>query len=305
VKTGAFGDRSSPGSSEGTRLRIPLWELLSEYPGVHRPNCEFLSVSWIHFLKVHEHLRVSNRTSRAFVASEETPRIQGRQENSSKKTVGCGTQLRSMKQVCDQVFEATWLHIDAIANARGRSGRPVDRTSSTWCAQRLQRGAQNAKKPCSHVPVGSRRTAPASIGRTAERRPGRLLLVSLPLQKLALLVLTHLLPALLDHAAHGDSPLALWRAAGPRRAVHSHDEMAREAVFRESPRCCQAAGRGTSSWRPEWSQARENAPRNRLRAVPSARFTGCRRGRKGTIGSRRWPRESMARRIASWPGSII
>ena len=26
---------------------------------------------------------------------------------------------------------------------------------------------------------------------------------------------------------------------------------------------------------------------------------------KGTIGSRRWPRESMARRIASWPGSII
>ena len=78
----------------------------------------YLSASWTHDLKALTHLRVSNRTHRAFVASEETPATKRRQENSSKKTVGCGVELRSTKHVCDEVFEACSPHNGDVDTSR-------------------------------------------------------------------------------------------------------------------------------------------------------------------------------------------
>lgn len=67
----------------------------------------YLSASWTHDLKALAHLHVSNRTHRAFVASEETPATDGRQENSLKKTEGCGIELRLTKHVYNEVFGAS------------------------------------------------------------------------------------------------------------------------------------------------------------------------------------------------------
>lgn len=72
---------------------------MSGNPELHRPNCEFLSVSKIDNLKAQSSLHVSNRTHRAFVAVEETTRSQSSQANTSKKTQTCLPNLRSMSAV--------------------------------------------------------------------------------------------------------------------------------------------------------------------------------------------------------------
>jgi hypothetical protein len=76
-----------------------LRSLLSGNPELHRPNCEFLSVSKIDNLKAQINLHVSNRTHRAFVAPEETTRSRSSQANTSKKTQTCLPNLRSMSAV--------------------------------------------------------------------------------------------------------------------------------------------------------------------------------------------------------------
>ena len=61
------------------------------------------------------------------------------------------------------------------------------------------------------------------ISRRRERKARLLALVALALQKLALLVLAHLLPAPLDHAAHGLLPFdAFWTGGmGTRSPLRS------------------------------------------------------------------------------------
>ena len=76
-----------------------LHSLLSGNPELHRPNCKFLSVSKIDNLKAQTNLHVSNRTHRAFVATEETTRSRSSQANTSKKTQTCLPNLRSMSAV--------------------------------------------------------------------------------------------------------------------------------------------------------------------------------------------------------------
>jgi hypothetical protein len=73
-----------------------------EIPGVHRPNCEYLSASKCHNLKAQTVLHVSNRNDRAFVATEVTTRFIWRQGNSSKKTWGCALNLRLMSTLFDE-----------------------------------------------------------------------------------------------------------------------------------------------------------------------------------------------------------
>lgn len=147
-------------------------------------------------------------------------------------------------------------------------------------------GALNEKKPCSHAPFrpaeyGSCCDRSAALASWQSRRTGRLLLVSLPLQKLALLVLPHLLSALLDHAAHADSPLASSLPAhgarlGLPRGSHRIRASSREAgLFLGSPSAAvkQPTRPLPSLWR-RTPQAREKAPSILLRAFPRARFTG-------------------------------
>lgn len=118
-------------------------------------------------------------------------------------------------------------------------------------------------------------------------RKKQLLLVSLSLEELPLLVLAHLLAALFDDTTHDE--FSLVRA-----------ETLRPAIFRDLERPCQASSGRSSvrrSGRDPDPQARENVPMRRLLALPRARFSGWRRGRKGTIGRRRRPREAIASRI--------
>lgn len=93
----------------------------------------------------------------------------------------------------------------------------------------------------------------------------------------------------------GAVPTGRWDWSGGRSAGR----------FRSSPPACQAiaAVRGPSGGRPPQYPSRRST--KRLRTLPSIRLTRCRRGRKGTIGSRRSPRSVIVSRIAWWPGSII
>ena len=125
-----------------------------------------------------------------------------------------------------------------------------------------------------------------------------LLLVSLSLQELPLLVLSHLLAALLDDTTHVILSL-------PR------DELRSAPMFRSSWNTCQpgwgAHTSATCRWAPPLgrvyalppaqNQDRVNASITLVRTLPRARLTRCRRGKKGTRGSRRRPREATRMRM--------
>ena len=160
---------------------------MSGNPGVHRPNCELLSASEINNLKVRTHLHSSNRTHRAFVAPEETPRIRPSQVNSSKKTGGCSSNLRTTRQVSGEKTGK----LRGIDASNRHCGPPSPETRKAV----LGRATARLRTARGH-------TAASGCSRLREN----LLLVSLALQQLPLLVLPHLLAALLDHAAHDMTP---------------------------------------------------------------------------------------------------
>jgi hypothetical protein len=110
----------------------------------------------------------------------------------------------------------------AVRTAEGRASR-TDRTHRSarvasvsarideWIDERVSlagesSGARAAARGETMVASGAQRwcTARCASGRVSgHRRRKRLLLVALSLEKLALLVLAHLLAALLDHTTHG------------------------------------------------------------------------------------------------------
>ena len=176
----------------------------------------------------------------------------------------------------------------------------------TLDSMRLKRPRQMKRRTAS-LRRRSRRLATAVRHTRVKPRGAALLLVSLSLQKLPLLVLSHLLAALLDDTTQNDFSLRRFnRRSGP---------MFRESALVCQPRpggpCIRSAARRSGFSRDPLrgaersAQPREKALSTRLRAVPSARFTGWRRGRKGMIGSRRLPREAIDARISWCPGSII
>lgn len=194
---------------------------------------------------------------------------------------------------------------DSMAMSRARTPEaPGARPSSTRAIQGPLRGSRSPNSR------GSKRRPDAERPSRSSERGGRnqsgldLLLVPSALQQLALLVLSHLLPALLDHTAHWDSPCSVPIApGGVRRLAWLAPGLGGSTTgpwgvsggrFRSSARPCQAG--------PQYPSMRST---NRLRTLPSIRLTRWRRGRKGTIGSRRIPSSAMASRIAAWPGSII
>ena len=136
-----------------------------------------------------------------------------------------------------------------------------------------------------------------------------LLLVTLSLKQLALLVLAHLLSALLNHTTQRFSPRPTVRSSQVRRHYRCGITQSWGAVsFRDSLPTCQAmtclCGINPFGWstppRAQYQPQRGLKPfKTKFRAVPSARFTGWRRGRKDTIGDLRFPSAPIDSRITA------